>query len=49
VPPELQSLIVPERRNILDTMASEDILGAAICLIQEGKAWIDRAILRSRQ
>jgi CubicO group peptidase (beta-lactamase class C family) len=41
VPPELQTLIAPERSNILGTLASEDIPGAAICLINEGKAWTE--------
>lgn len=40
-PPELQSLVAPERKNIVDSMASEDIPGAAVCLIHEGVAWIE--------
>jgi CubicO group peptidase (beta-lactamase class C family) len=41
VPPELQSLVAPERSNIVEGMAREDIPGAAICLIHEGKTWIE--------
>jgi CubicO group peptidase (beta-lactamase class C family) len=41
VPPDLQSLVAPERKNIVDTMATEDIPGAAVCLIHEGKSWIE--------
>jgi CubicO group peptidase (beta-lactamase class C family) len=40
-PPELQSLVAPERKNVVDSMTSEDIPGAAVCLIHEGKAWIE--------
>jgi CubicO group peptidase (beta-lactamase class C family) len=40
-PPELQSLVAPERKNIVQSMAREDIPGAAVCLIHEGKAWIE--------
>src|SRR5882757_168598 len=40
-PPELQSLVVPERKNIVESMAREDIPGAAVCLIHEGKTWIE--------
>jgi CubicO group peptidase (beta-lactamase class C family) len=41
-PPVLQPLIDRERKNILATMAKEDIPGAAVCLIYEGKpAWIE--------
>jgi CubicO group peptidase (beta-lactamase class C family) len=41
VPPELQSLVVPERRNIVESMAAEDVPGAAVCLIRERDAWIE--------
>ena len=40
-PPDLQSLVVPERRKVLESMRREDIPGAAVCLIHEGKAWIE--------
>jgi len=40
-PPGLQSLVAPERKYVVDSMASEDIPGAAVCLIHEGKAWIE--------
>jgi CubicO group peptidase (beta-lactamase class C family) len=41
-PPDLQPLIDRERKDILATMAKEDIPGAAICLIHEGKpVWIE--------
>jgi CubicO group peptidase (beta-lactamase class C family) len=41
-PPDLQPLIDRERKNIIETMAKEDIPGAAVCLIYEGKpAWIE--------
>jgi CubicO group peptidase (beta-lactamase class C family) len=40
--PELRRLIDRERRSILDTMAKEEIPGAAICLVVDGKpAWIE--------
>lgn len=41
VPPELQSLVAPERRNVIENMAREDIPGAAVCLIRERDAWIE--------
>ena len=41
LPPALQSLVAPERRNIVESMAREDIPGAAVCLIHQGKAWIE--------
>jgi CubicO group peptidase (beta-lactamase class C family) len=34
---DLQSLIEPERKRIADAMARDDIPGAAVCLIHEGK------------
>jgi CubicO group peptidase (beta-lactamase class C family) len=40
-PPELQSLIAPERRNVIESMAREEIPGAALCLIRDRKAWIE--------
>src|ERR1700722_769198 len=41
-PPDLQPLIDRERKNILATMAKEDIPGAGICLIYQGKpVWIE--------
>jgi CubicO group peptidase (beta-lactamase class C family) len=40
-PPELQALLAPERRNVIESMAREDIPGAAICLIHRRKAWIE--------
>jgi len=41
-PPDLQPLIDRERKNILAAMAKEDIPGAGICLIYEGKpVWIE--------
>ena len=41
-PPDLQPLIDRERQNILAAMAKEDIPGAAICLIYEGRpVWIE--------
>jgi len=41
VPPELQSLVAPERRNVIENMARQDIPGAAVCLIRERDAWIE--------
>jgi CubicO group peptidase (beta-lactamase class C family) len=41
VPPGLESLITPEREIIVESMASEDIPGAAVCLIYKGMAWIE--------
>lgn len=42
VPDELQSLISRERDNILAAMASDDVPGAAVCLIYQGKpAWVE--------
>jgi CubicO group peptidase (beta-lactamase class C family) len=41
-PPELQPLIDRERKNILAVMAKEDIPGAGICLIYQGKpVWVE--------
>jgi CubicO group peptidase (beta-lactamase class C family) len=40
-PPELQSLVAPERRKIAESMATEDIPGAAVCFIDAGKIWIE--------
>src|ERR1700723_1888369 len=37
----LKSLVRPERKFILETMASEDIPGAAVCLIYDGTSWIE--------
>jgi len=42
IAPELRELIENERKNILATMAKEDIPGAAVCFIYEGKpVWIE--------
>jgi CubicO group peptidase (beta-lactamase class C family) len=42
VPIELQSLISLERDNIRAAMASDDVPGAAVCLIYQGKpAWVE--------
>jgi CubicO group peptidase (beta-lactamase class C family) len=41
MPPELQSLIASERKNIVESMARQDIPGAAVCLIDAGTAWIE--------
>jgi CubicO group peptidase (beta-lactamase class C family) len=41
-PPKLKPLIDRERKNILATMAKNDIPGVAVCLLYEGKpAWIE--------
>jgi CubicO group peptidase (beta-lactamase class C family) len=39
--PELQYLIAPERKRILESMAKEDIPGVSVCLIAGDKAWIE--------
>ena len=39
--PELEALAAPERVNIIESMAREDIPGAAVCLIHEGRTWIE--------
>ncbi|MGH8138066.1 MAG: serine hydrolase domain-containing protein [Steroidobacteraceae bacterium] len=39
--PELESLVAPERKNVVQSMVREDIPGVAVCLIDEGKAWIE--------
>jgi CubicO group peptidase (beta-lactamase class C family) len=42
VPDELRSMISRERENILTAMASDDIPGAAVCLLHQGKpAWVE--------
>jgi CubicO group peptidase (beta-lactamase class C family) len=41
VPPGLEALVASERRNILASMATENIPGAAVCLIDEGNIWIE--------
>ena len=42
VPVELQSLISRERDSILAAMASDDVPGAAVCLLYHGKsAWVE--------
>jgi len=40
-PPELQFLVAPERKHIMESMAKEDIPGVSVCLIAEDKAWIE--------
>jgi CubicO group peptidase (beta-lactamase class C family) len=40
-PPELQFLVTPERKHIIESMAKEDIPGVAVCLIAADKAWIE--------
>jgi CubicO group peptidase (beta-lactamase class C family) len=40
-PPELQFLVAPERKRIMESMAKEDIPGVSVCLIAEDKAWIE--------
>jgi CubicO group peptidase (beta-lactamase class C family) len=40
-PPELHSLVAPERKNVVESMAREDIPGAAVCFIHEGRAWVE--------
>jgi CubicO group peptidase (beta-lactamase class C family) len=42
VPDELRSMISRERENILTAMASDDIPGAAVCLLHQGKpVWVE--------
>lgn len=40
-PPELQFLVAPERKHIMESMAKEGIPGVSVCLIAEDKAWIE--------
>jgi CubicO group peptidase (beta-lactamase class C family) len=40
-PPELQFLVAPERKHILESMATEDIPGVSVCLIADDRAWIE--------
>jgi CubicO group peptidase (beta-lactamase class C family) len=39
--PELQFLVAPERKRIMESMAKENIAGVSVCLIAEDKAWIE--------
>lgn len=42
VPPDLQPLIERERENILATLSKDDVPGAAVCLLYEGRpVWIE--------
>lgn len=48
--PEVRRLIDRERQNIIATMAREDIPGAAICLVSEGRpVWIEGFGVTDRQ
>jgi CubicO group peptidase (beta-lactamase class C family) len=40
-PPELQFLVAPERKYIMESMEKEDIPGVSVCLIADDKAWIE--------
>jgi CubicO group peptidase (beta-lactamase class C family) len=40
-PPELQFLVAPERKHIIESMAKEDIPGVSVCLIADDKAWTE--------
>ncbi|HEY2779332.1 MAG TPA: serine hydrolase domain-containing protein [Steroidobacteraceae bacterium] len=49
-PADLQPLIARERENILATLAKDDVPGAAVCLLYEGKpAWIEGFGVTDRQ
>jgi CubicO group peptidase (beta-lactamase class C family) len=49
-PAELQQLIARERDNILTTMDKDDVPGAAVCLLYQGKpAWIEGFGVTDRQ
>src|ERR1700691_5062998 len=41
VPAELQFLVAPERKHIIESMAKEDIPGVSVCLVAEDQAWIE--------
>jgi CubicO group peptidase (beta-lactamase class C family) len=49
-PADLKELIARERDNILATLAKDDVPGAAVCLLYEGKpAWIEGFGVTDRQ
>jgi hypothetical protein len=44
-PPELQFLVAPERKHIIESMAKEDIPGVSVCLIADDKARVSYCLL----